>query len=99
MVSSGSSHQSDSMLTLARRVCLNYCLIKAICLHSLFLPGTMLCKEPASIQMAQECCSECSVKMYRTSTEGVHVHGFQFHNFAIKVYFLIKSERSFIFLH
>lgn len=58
-MSSGSSHQSESMLTLARRVCLNYCLIKTICLYSFCLAETMLCKELASIQMAQGCYSEC----------------------------------------
>lgn len=59
MVSSGSSHQSESLLTLARRACLNYCLIKAIWLHSICFAETMLSKVPASIQMAQGCHNEC----------------------------------------
>lgn len=59
MASSGSSHQSGFLLTLARRVCLNYCLIKAIWLHSICLAETMLCKVPESIQMAQGCYNEC----------------------------------------
>lgn len=83
MVSSGSSHQSESMLTLARRVCLNYCLIKAIFLHSLFLAETMLCKEPVSIQMAQGCYGECIYALMlsadvQSQYRSVHVHLYGF---------------------
>lgn len=94
MVSSGSSHQSESLLTLARRACLNYCLIKAIWLHSNCFTETMLCKVPASIQMAQGCYDEC---IYALSSANVLIQYMCIMCMMMyAMYFLINADRRYI---